>query len=364
MSRSQPQSGVAISFSLAKPQARSQLHFSRSRPLGRPSRVATPTPCRDLPSGPITLIRSRPQNGVATSVPNRPSRDVNSMSQPLSNLTKKIRSRPQNGVATPISYRPSRDLKSYVATPFLPNQNKRGRDLKTRSRHQFHNVLQRHQNPRSPSLRPTATQPGRDATSWSRPQTAQSNLCQVATPKGCHDVNPSSPGRDAKTMSRPRPVWPQSRARCLGCGRAGHVVRAAAHTVASTLHAWRPACMDKNFGFFGRYFAEISFFGEPRKEKYTEISFVRFFPKISDFFRFFPIISYLRLFPIFLRNFRFFHSFFLLLFCFKNLKKLFLVGFEPTQNAWKWHTPTTKPLIPFIIYSANFFYIILLFIFS
>ena len=40
--------------------------------------------------------------------------------------------------------------------------------------------------------------------------------------------------------------------------------------------------MDKNFGFFGRYFAEISFFGEPRKEKCTEISFVRFFPIISD----------------------------------------------------------------------------------
>ena len=32
--------------------------------------------------------------------------------------------------------------------------------------------------------------------------------------------------------------------------------------------------MDKNFGFFGRYFAEISFFGEPREEKCTEISFV------------------------------------------------------------------------------------------
>ena len=40
--------------------------------------------------------------------------------------------------------------------------------------------------------------------------------------------------------------------------------------------------MDKNFGFFGRYFVEISFFGESRKEKCTEISFVRFFPKISD----------------------------------------------------------------------------------
>ena len=47
--------------------------------------------------------------------------------------------------------------------------------------------------------------------------------------------------------------------------------------------------MDKNFGFFGRYFAEISFFGEPRKENCTEISFVRFFPTFSDFSRLFPI---------------------------------------------------------------------------
>ena len=49
------------------------------------------------------------------------------------------------------------------------------------------------------------------------------------------------------------------------------------------------AVMDKNFGFFGRYFAEISFFGEPRKENCTEISFVRFFPTFSDFSRLFPI---------------------------------------------------------------------------
>ena len=96
--------------------------------------------------------------------------------------------------------------------------------------------------------------------------------------------------------------------------------------------------MDKNFGFFGRYLAEIWFFGEPRKEKCTEISFVRFFPIFSQFFPF-------------------------VIFCFKNLKKLFLVGFKPTQNSWKWHTPTTKPLIALIIYSANFFYIILLFLF-
>ena len=105
-----------------------------------PGQVATSFLGRDLPNdletahllfGPITLIRSRPQNGVATSVPNRPGRDVNSMSRP----------------------------------PFQPNQNKRGRDLKTRSRHQIHSVLLRRQNPRSPSLRLTATQPGHDATS-------------------------------------------------------------------------------------------------------------------------------------------------------------------------------------------------------
>ena len=113
--------------------------------------------------------------------------------------------------------------------------------------------------------------------------------------------------------------------------------------------------MDKNFDFFGRYFAEISFFGEPRKEKCTEISFVRFFPTFSDKFRYFS--DFFRYFPIFPQFFPF------VIFCFKNHKKLFLVGFEPTQNAWKWHTPTTKPLIALIIYSANFFYIILLFLF-
>ena len=89
--------------------------------------------------------------------------------------------------------------------------------------------------------------------------------------------------------------------------------------------------MDKNFGFFGRYFAEILFFGEPRKEKCTEISFVRFFPKISDFSRKYRYFS--DKYRYFSEIFRYFHSFFLLLFCFKNLKKLFLVGFKPTQNA-------------------------------
>ena len=62
------------------------------------------------------------------------------------------------------------------------------RDLKFMSRHQIHNVLLRRQNPRSPSLRPTATQPGRDATSWLG-RHAQPN--QVATSNRCRDLNRS-----------------------------------------------------------------------------------------------------------------------------------------------------------------------------
>ena len=59
-----------------------------------------------------------------------------------------------------------------------------------------------------------------------------------------------------------------------------------------------------------------------------------------------------------------FSDFFLLFFDSKNLKKVLLEGFEPTQNAWKWHPPATKPFIALIIYNANFFYILLLFICS
>ena len=56
-----------------------------------------------------------------------------------------------------------------------------------------------------------------------------------------------------------------------------------------------------------------------------------------------------------------FPCFFFLFLSSKKYEKLLLKGFEPTQNAYKWHPPTTKPLITLIIYSANFFYIILLF---
>ena len=136
--------------SLANPRASRDAN-PMTRPLGRPSQVATPTPCRDLPSDPITQIRSRPQNGVATSVPNKPGRDVNSMSRP----------------------------------PFQPNQNnevatsKRGHDTKSPVSSCDAKI------PKLPSLRPTATQPCRDATSWSRPHAQTS---QVATSDRCCDL--------------------------------------------------------------------------------------------------------------------------------------------------------------------------------
>ena len=109
---------------------------------------------------------SRPQNDVATSNPT--SQVTTSNSQ----------------IATPKGHPTSRP-QIHVATPFLPNQNKRGRDLNTRSRHQIHSVLLRRQNPRSPNLRPTVTQSGRDATSWLRPH-AQPN--QVVTSNRCRNL--------------------------------------------------------------------------------------------------------------------------------------------------------------------------------
>ena len=111
-----------------------------------------------------------------------PCRDLKMMSRPQIQLGQITTSNSQ--VATPKGHPTSRP-QIHVATPFLLNQNKQGRDLKMRSRHQIHSVLLRRQNPRSPSLRPTATQLGRDATSWSRPH-AQPN--QVATSNRCRDL--------------------------------------------------------------------------------------------------------------------------------------------------------------------------------
>ena len=183
-SRSRPPNGVTTPFLLPSPRPGRNTK-TRSRPSWRLTYVATSISCRDLVSAHSEISRSRRQN-LGRDLPHcHPCHDLKNdvvTSNPTGQITTS-----NFQVATPKGHPTSRP-QIHVATPFSPNQNKRGCDLKTRSRHQIHSVLLRRQNPRSPSLRPTATQPGRDATSWSRPH-SQPN--QVATSNRCHDLNRS-----------------------------------------------------------------------------------------------------------------------------------------------------------------------------
>ena len=136
--------------------------------------VATLYSCRDIPA---LLPMSRPQNDVATSNQLSPisatSRRHSSMSRrPLQSPM----SRRRNDVATisllsPISVTSRRQTMSRPRPSCQPC-----RDLK-------HDVATSHSH--WPNLRPTATQPGRDATFWSRPH-VQPN--QVATSYRCRDL--------------------------------------------------------------------------------------------------------------------------------------------------------------------------------
>ena len=128
--RSRPQNGVATPFLLPSPKPGSNTK-TRSRPSWRVTYVATSISCRDFGSAHSGISRSRRQN---------PSPDL------------------------PHCH-PCHDLKNDVATSYPTSQN-----------------------PRLSSLRPTATQPGRDATSWSRPH-VQPN--QVTTSNPCRDLNRS-----------------------------------------------------------------------------------------------------------------------------------------------------------------------------
>ena len=74
--------------------------------------------------------RSRPQNGVATSIPNRPGRDVNSMLRPPFQPTL---CRDIDFMLRPPILQPLSRHQIYVATPFLPSL-KPGWDTRTRSR--------------------------------------------------------------------------------------------------------------------------------------------------------------------------------------------------------------------------------------
>ena len=158
--------------------AGSRLHF----PYQALGQVATSLPGRDLL---VDQARSRRQPHVATSLPaqQRQTRSRLQNGVATSNPTGQITTS-NFQVATPKGHPTSRPH-IHVTTSFPPNQNKRGLDLKTRSRHQIHNVLLRCQNPRSLSLRPTVTQPGRNATPWSRPH-VQPN--QVATSNGYRNL--------------------------------------------------------------------------------------------------------------------------------------------------------------------------------
>ena len=92
--------------------------------------------------------------------------------------TSKMTSRPQLS-STPFLL--CRDaIFSMSRPPLLPPMSRPQNDVAT--------SIPTCQNPKSSILRPTATQPGRDATSWSRPH-VQPN--QVATSNPCHDLNRS-----------------------------------------------------------------------------------------------------------------------------------------------------------------------------
>ena len=104
---------------------------SRSRPPGRPSQVATSTPCRDLPSAQPKQPRSRPQkNGVATPISigqAEPCRNIKSMSRHHS-VQSQVAT-PKLGRDPPGGYPMSRH-QFYVATSFLPIVGFPGRDTK------------------------------------------------------------------------------------------------------------------------------------------------------------------------------------------------------------------------------------------
>ena len=157
---------------------------ARSRPHVQ---VATSCPGRDLKhANPCRDLKSWSRLRFPLPSP-KPGRDFIFLGRDLLDDQAKLRHQPhvatslpalshksgcdlKNGVATSVPNRTGRDVDSMSRPPFQSNQNnevattKRGRDTKSPVSSCDAKI------PKSPSLRPTATQPGHDTTSWSRPQ--------------------------------------------------------------------------------------------------------------------------------------------------------------------------------------------------
>ena len=143
--------------------SRHQIHVATSHTVAH---VATSNPCRNTVSAHSGISKSRRQ---------KPGRDLPHC-YPCRDL--------KNDVATltqlsPISATSRRHF-SMSRPPLLPPMSRPQNDVAT--------SIPTGQNLKSSILRPTATQPGHDATSRSRPQ-VQPN--QVATSNPCRDLNRS-----------------------------------------------------------------------------------------------------------------------------------------------------------------------------
>ena len=141
---------------------------TRSRSSWRLPYVATSISCRDLVSAHSGISRSRRQ---------KPGRDLPHC-YPCRDLKNDVTTSTQLSPIFATSRRPF----SMSQPPLLPPMSRPQNDVAT--------SIPTGQNPRSSILRPTATQPGNDATSWSRPH-VQPN--QVVTSNPCRDLNKSQP---------------------------------------------------------------------------------------------------------------------------------------------------------------------------
>ena len=153
----------AVSAQPKQTRSRLQFHVATSWRL---TYVATSTSCRDLIPA---------HNEISRSCSQKPGRDLPHC-YPCRDLKNDVATSTQLSPITATSRRHFSMSQPLLLPPMLRPQNDVATSIPTG------------QNPRSSILRPTATQPGRDATSWSRPH-VQPN--QVATSNPCRDLNRS-----------------------------------------------------------------------------------------------------------------------------------------------------------------------------